>query len=74
MYIYTYILYIKIHIYIYIHVTGSNDINTYKLLPVSCFHNIQVFHVLLFSRCSWSARPMAYFGLRRRSQRIVPYL
>ena len=24
-----------------IHITGSNNINTYKLLPVSCFRNRQ---------------------------------
>ena len=28
-----------------IHITGSNNINTYKLLPVSCFRNRQALHV-----------------------------
>ena len=26
-------------------ITGSNNINTYKLLPVSCFSNRQALHV-----------------------------
>ena len=28
-----------------IHTTGSNSINTYKLLPVSCFRNRQTLDV-----------------------------
>ena len=28
-----------------IHITRSNNINTYKLLPVSCFHNRQALDV-----------------------------
>ena len=28
-----------------IHITGSNSINTYKLLPVSCLRNRQAFDV-----------------------------
>ena len=28
-----------------IHITGSNSINTYKLLAVSCFRNRQTFDV-----------------------------
>ena len=28
-----------------IHIAGSNDINTYKLRPVSCFWNGQALHV-----------------------------
>ena len=27
------------------HLAGSNNITTYKLLPVSCFHNRQFLHV-----------------------------
>ena len=54
MYIYIYIyiykymctcIYIYIYIYIYTHITGSNNVNTYKSLPVSCFRNRQTLHV-----------------------------
>ena len=31
----------------FIHITGLNNINTYKLLPVSCFRNRQALHVKL---------------------------
>ena len=27
-----------------VHITGSNNIKTYKLLPVSCFRNRQALH------------------------------
>ena len=35
------------YIYIYILITGSNNniINTYKLMQVSCFRNLQALHV-----------------------------
>ena len=48
MYRYIYICiykYIYIYIYKYIYITGSNNIHTYKLLPVSCFRNCQALHV-----------------------------
>ena len=43
MYIYVYIfVYVYIFInFVYIHMTGSNNINTHNLQPVSCFHNRQ---------------------------------
>ena len=30
---------------IHIHITGSNNINMYKVLSVSCFHNRQALNV-----------------------------
>ena len=44
IYIYIYI-HIYIHVYIYIHMAESNNINTSKLLPVSCFCIRQALHV-----------------------------
>ena len=38
-------IYMCIYIYIYIHITGLNNINTYKLLSVSCFRNRQALDV-----------------------------